>query len=49
MIIDNNISSAKFQALLRLYLLQFLIPADGHWQPWWSLALDAALVGLEGA
>ncbi len=47
--INYNFSSAKCQALLRLCLLQYLIPADGHWEPSLSLALDAALLAWEGA
>ncbi len=33
--------------LFRLLLLQELIPADGHFEPELSLALDRALVDLE--
>lgn len=33
--------------LLRLYLLQLLIPEDGHFEPELSLALDRALIELE--
>jgi hypothetical protein len=33
----------------RLFLLQHLIPADGHFEPELSLALDRALADLEAA
>jgi hypothetical protein len=46
---QNTISHKKFQAFVRLYLLQCLIPADSHFEPGLSLALDAALVAFEGA
>jgi len=47
MIRINNISLLKFQAFLRLYLLQLLIPADGHFESRLSLAIDRALADLE--
>ena len=48
MIINYNLSSEKLQVLLRLYFLQVLIPADGHWERELSLALDRALLDFEG-
>jgi hypothetical protein len=40
-------SDPKFEALLRLFFIQLLIPDDGHFEPALSLALDMALVDLE--
>ena len=38
----------KFEALVKLYFLTLLIPADsGHFERGLSLALDGVLVGLE--
>jgi hypothetical protein len=34
--------------LWRLIFLQCLIPADDHWEPELSLALDRATVAVEG-
>jgi hypothetical protein len=45
----NTISSKKYQALVRLYLLTMLIPADGHFDSALSLALDRALLDFEAA
>lgn len=47
MIINYCLSSAKFQVFVRVFFLQILIPADGHWEPALSLALDQVLVDLE--
>ena len=41
--------SPKFQAFVRFYLLQLLIPTDSYFEHGLSLALDAALVAFEGA
>jgi hypothetical protein len=49
MVFKYSISSAKYQVFLRLYFLTLLIPEDGHWEGELSLALDRALVALEGA
>jgi len=46
---QNTISPKKYQAFLRLYFLQLLIPDDAHWEPELSLALDRALVAWEAA
>jgi hypothetical protein len=46
---QNTISPKKFQALVRLFFLQNLIPADGFFEPGLSLALDASLLAFEGA
>jgi hypothetical protein len=46
---QDTISPKKFQALVRLFFLQLLIPDDNHFEPGLSLALDRALVAFEGA
>ena len=43
-----NYPFPKLQRFFLLFLLQQLIPADGHFEASLSLALDRALVGLEG-
>jgi hypothetical protein len=45
----HNILSAKCQMIVRLVLLQLLIPEDGHFELELSLALDRVLIELEGA
>jgi hypothetical protein len=42
-------SEPKFKAFLRLFLLELLIPGDGHFEPTLSLAIDRALMRLEAA
>jgi hypothetical protein len=50
MICNNYILSlSKLQAFFWLWLLQLLIPEDGHFEAELSLALDQALVDLEAA
>jgi hypothetical protein len=43
----NSPQISKLQAIVRLYLLQLLIPGDGHFEPDLSLALDRALLAWE--
>jgi len=47
--IENSIISARFQAFVRLFLLELLIPADNHFEASLSLALDRAVMDWEAA
>jgi len=42
-----NYFDPKFKTLMRLYLLQLLIPVDGYFESALSLALVRALLNLE--